>query len=47
MPTQAVLEAVLWILNPGGQWPFLPQCYPPCKMVHRRFQHGCQREVLR
>jgi hypothetical protein len=25
----------------------LPQCYPNCKTVHRRFQQWCAREVLR
>lgn len=47
MPTRAVLEAVLWILNTGARWHFLPQCYPNDKTVHRRFQQWCQREVLR
>jgi len=45
--TRAVLEAVLWILNAGAQWHFLPQCYPNCKTVHRRFQQWCHQEVLR
>ena len=47
VPTRAVLEAVLWILNTGAQWHMLPQCYPNYKTVHRRFQQWCQREVLR
>ena len=47
VPTRAVLEAVLWILNSGAQWHLLPQCYPNYKTVHRRFQQWCQREVLR
>jgi len=47
VPTRAVLEAVLWILNSGAQWHLLPQCYPNYKTVHRRFQRWCQREVLR
>jgi transposase len=47
VPTRAVLEAVLWILNTGAQWHMLPQCYPNYKTVHRRFQHWCEREVLR
>jgi transposase len=47
VPTRAVLEAVLWILNTGAQWHCLPQCYPNDKTVHRRFQQWCQREVLR
>jgi transposase len=25
----------------------LPQCYPNYKTVHRRFQHWCEREILR
>ena len=47
VPTRAVLESVLWILNTGAQWHLLPQCYPNYKTVHRRFQQWCQREVLR
>lgn len=47
IPTRAVLEAVLWILNTGAQWHFLPQCYPNYKTVHRRFQQWCHHEVLR
>ena len=47
VPARAVLEAVLWILNTGAQWPMLPQCYPNYKTVHRRFQQWCEREVLR
>src|SRR5262245_37997649 len=46
-PTRRVLEAVLWILNTGAQWHMLPQSYPTNKTVHRRFQHWCEREVLR
>jgi transposase len=45
--TRQVIEAVLWILNTGAQWHMLPQCYPNCKTVHRRFQHCCRNEVLR
>ena len=47
VPTRAVLEAVLWILNTGAQWHMLPQCYPNYKTVHRRFQQWCEREILR
>ncbi|WP_447975409.1 IS5 family transposase [Nitrospira sp. Kam-Ns4a] len=47
IPTRAVLEAVLWILNTGAQWHMLPQCSPNDKTVHRRFQQWCEREVLR
>jgi transposase len=47
IPTRAVLEAVLWILNTGAQWHWLPQCYPNYKTVHRRFQQWCRNEVLR
>ena len=47
VPTRAVLEAVLWILNTGEQWYLLPQCYPNYKTVPRRFQQWCEREVLR
>src|SRR5262249_38836701 len=42
VPTRAVLEAVLWILNTGAQWHLLPQCYPHDKTVHRRFQQWCE-----
>jgi transposase len=38
VPTRAVLEAVVWILNTGAPWPRLPQCSPNDKTVHRRFQ---------
>jgi transposase len=47
VPTRAVLEAVLWLLNSGAQGHLLPQCYPHYKTVHRRFQQWCQREVWR
>jgi transposase len=47
VPAREVLNAVLWILNTGAQWSMLPQCYPNYKTVHRRFQHWCEREVLR
>jgi transposase len=47
VPTRAVLDAVLWILNTGAQWHYLPQCYPNYKTVHRRFQQWCRSEVLR
>jgi transposase len=47
VPTRAVLEAVLWILNTGAQWHMLPQSYPNYKTVHRRFQQWCERRVLR
>jgi transposase len=47
VPTRAVLEAVLWILNTGAQWHMLPQSYPNYKTVHRRFQRWCEHEVLR
>jgi len=42
-----VVDAVLWMLNTGAQWHFLPQCDPNDKTVHRRFQQWCQQEVLR
>jgi transposase len=42
-----VLDAALWILATGAQWHLLPQCYPNCKTVHRRFQQWCTCEVLR
>lgn len=45
--TRKILEAVLWILNTGAQWHWLPQCYPNYKTVHRRFQNWCRNEVLR
>ena len=47
IPTRAVLDAVLWILNTGAQWQFLPPCYPNDTTVHRRFPQGCQQAVLR
>lgn len=47
VPTRAVLEAVLWILNTGAQWHFLPQCYPNYKTVHRRFQQWCPQQIRR
>lgn len=47
VPTRAVLEAVLWILNTGAQWHMLPPCYPNYKTVHRRFQQWCRSDVLR
>jgi transposase len=47
VPARRVLEAVLWILNTGAQWHMLPQSYPNCKTVHRRFQQWCRSEVLR
>jgi transposase len=47
VPTRAVLEAVLWILNTGAQWHMLPQGYPNYKTVHRCFQQWCRSEVLR
>jgi transposase len=46
-PARKVLEAALWILNTGAQWHMLPQCYPNCKTVHRRFQGWCRKDVLR
>lgn len=42
-----MLEGALWILNTGVEWHTLPQCYPNYKTVHRRFQHWCERDVLR
>ncbi len=47
IPAREVLEGVLWILNTGAQWHWLPQCYPNYKTVHRRFQEWCRNEVLR
>lgn len=47
IPARKVLEGVLWILNTGAQWHWLPQCYPNYKTVHRRFQQWCREEVLR
>jgi transposase len=47
IPTRAVLDAVLWILNTGAQWHMLPQCYANYKTVHRRFQRWCREKVLR
>jgi transposase len=47
VPARQVLEGVLWILNTGAQWHWLPQCYPNYKTVHRRFQQWCRNEVLR
>lgn len=45
VPTRAVLEAVLWILNTEAQWYLLSQYYPNYKTVHRRFQQWGEREV--
>ena len=47
IPSRAVLEGALWILNTGAQWEMLPQCYPNYKTVHRCFQNWCRNEVLR
>ena len=47
VPTRAVLDAVLWILNTGAPWPLLPQCSPNDTTVDRRVQQGCARDVLR
>lgn len=47
VPARQVLEGVLWILNTGAQWHWLPQCYPNYKTVHRRFQQWCRNDVLR
>lgn len=47
IPARAVLDGVLWILNTGAQWHWLPQCYPNYKSVHRRFQRWCRSEILR
>jgi len=47
IPTRAVLEAVLWILNTGTQWHLRPQWDPNYKTVHRRVQPWCERAVLR
>ncbi len=38
IPSRKVLDGVPWILNTGAQWLMLPQCYPNCKTVHRRFK---------
>jgi transposase len=47
VPARQVLDGVPWILNTGAQSHVLPQCYPNCKTVHRRFRQRCQQEVLR
>ena len=47
VPTRAVLEAVVWMLNTGAQWPLLPQGSPTDTRVHRRFPPWCEREVRR
>jgi len=36
--TQAVLNAVLWVLRTGAPWHDLPHRYPPYQTCHRRFQ---------
>lgn len=38
VPARRVLDAVLCGLKTGAQWHMLPQSYPNCKTVHRRFQ---------
>ena len=38
VPVREVLNAALWILATDAQWHMLPQGYPNCKTVHRRFQ---------
>jgi len=42
-----VLDAMVWILNTGGQWNMLPQSYPNYKTVHRHFQTWAKQEILR
>ena len=47
IPARKILDAVLWIMNTGAQWHWLPQCYPNYKTVHRRFQKWCEDDTLR
>ena len=46
VPIIEVLNAALWIMKTGAQWPVLPQGHPNCKTVHRRFQQWCRGKVL-
>lgn len=45
VPTRAVLDAVLWILNTGAQWHMLPQSYPNNK-TSRRMRTICSSEYF-
>jgi len=40
VPTRAVLEAVLWILNSGAAVAHAAQCYPNYNTVHAGFTRG-------
>ncbi len=46
VPARDILDAVLWILHAGAPWHMLPQCYPNCKTVHRRYQNWVREKVL-
>ncbi|MCX7063063.1 MAG: transposase [Proteobacteria bacterium] len=41
IPVRKELEAVLWVLSAGAQWPMPPQSYPNYKTLRGRFQQWC------
>lgn len=45
-PTRNVLEAALWILRTGAEWPWLPQCYPRHETVRERLEAWVAAGVL-
>lgn len=47
VPSRAVLDAVLWILNTGAPWSALPDDYPNDRLVRRCFEAWCGAKGLR